>query len=211
MKVTKLTETTGPWGLRATPGEYDGMPPLDAFLFDRQPRALSPDRAAAAAYLVFGHLASGDFETPQWHAPALAQAMVDDTRPAWVQTHPVELYAKPLPIGRRAVRVGVEGLAGFDPPVNQSSDVYELRIMRSDHSNGARTTFASLEISSNAWLHAVGQGIERRLRLAIACGVLFAEDLEVDHLLIDRNIAPAPVLERLRRLTDAVRLGVEEV
>lgn len=210
MKVAKITEPTGSWGLRATVGDYDATPSLDTALFDRQPRALSPDRAAAVAYLLFGHLASGDFESPQWHSPALAQAIADDARPAWVQTRPVELYAKPLPIGRRAVRLGVEGLAGFEPSAVTVDDLYELRITRSDRSSGARTTFSSLEVSSNVWLHAVGQGIERRLRLAIACGVNYAEDLEADHLVINRGAAPAPLLERVRLLLDTVRLGIEE-
>lgn len=211
MKIAKITETTGPWGLQARPDEYDATPPLDRALFDRQPRALSPDRAALTSYLLFGHLASGRFETPQWHTPGLAQAMTTDSQPAWLQTQPVELYAKPHPLGRRAVRVGVEGVAGLEPPADSTGDRYELRIMRSDLSSGARTTFASLEVSSNVWLFTVGHAAERRLRVALACAVLFAEDLEADCVLIGRGAVSAPALERSRRLLDAVRLGVEEV
>lgn len=211
MKIVKVTEPTGLWGLRATLEHYDATPPLDTILFDRQPRALSPDRVALAAYLVFGHLASGRFETPQWHSPGLAQSLSDDARPAWLQTEPVELYAKPLPTGRRAVRVGVEGISELEPAADSTSDSYQLRIMRSDLSSGARTTFSSLEVSSNAWLLTVAQGAERRLRIVIACGVLFAEDLEADRFVVGRGTAPTAVLERIRRLLDAVRLGIDEV
>lgn len=210
MKITTTTEPTGSWGFRAEPGDYDATPSLDSVMFDRQPRVLSPDRAAAVAYLLFGHLVSGNFESPQWHTPALAQAIVDDAQPAWVQTQPVELYAKPLPTGRRAVRLGVEGVADFEPGPIQPGDGYDLRVMRSDRSSGARTTFASLEVSSNAWLHTVGQGVERRLRLAVACGVVYAEDLAADHFVVGHGAAPAPAIERVRRLLDTVRLGIEQ-
>lgn len=209
MKVVKATEPTGPWGLNATLEHYDGNPPFDRILFDRQPRALSPDRVGLAAYLVFGHLASGRFETPQWHSPGLAQAMAADAQPAWIQTQPVELYAKPLPIGRRSVRVSIEGVHGLEPRMDSTGDPYELRVMRSDLGSGARTTFTSLEVSSNAWLFTTGQGDERRLRVALACAVLFAEDLEADRFLVGPNM-PTPAVERVRHLLDAVRLGVDQ-
>lgn len=210
MKVVTITETTGSWGLQAQPEEYDATPSLDRVLFDRRPRTLSPDRVALASYLLFGHLASGRFQTPGWHTPGLAQAMAVDSLPVWVQTQPVELYAKAYPIGRRALRVRVEGVAGLDPP-EPSDGNHQLRLMRADRSSGARTTFTSLEVSSNAWLSTVGHGAERRLRVAVAAGVVFAEDLEADRLVIGRGAAPEDAVARTRNLLDAVRLGLEEV
>ncbi|MEO6511636.1 MAG: hypothetical protein ABIO16_11640 [Nocardioides sp.] len=209
MKVVVVTEPTGPWGLQAVVEHYDSTPTLERVVFDRQPRTLSPDRVALASYLLFGHLASGRLQMPQWHTPALAQAIAQDARPAWLQTEPVEFYAKPLPTGRLTVGVEVEGIAGFEPATCPTG-AYELRFMRSDRSSGARATFASLELSSNAWLLSVNASQEGRLRVALACAVLFAEDVEADRILIGHGLATKAVLARARRLLDAVRLGLEE-
>ncbi len=209
MKIVVVTEPTGPWGLQAVVEDYDSIPTLEKVVFDRQPRTLSPDRVALASYLLFGHLASGRLQTPQWHSPALAQAIAQDARPAWLQTEPVMFYAKPLPTGRLTVRVEVEGVAGFDPATCPKG-AHELRFMRSDRSSGARATFSSLELSSNAWLLSVNASPEGRLRVALACAVLFAEDVEADSILIGHGLAPQAAVIRARRLLDAVRLGLEE-
>ncbi len=126
-----------------------GAPTL---LLDRQPRTLSPDRVALAAYLAFDRYCSGRFEAPQWVSPALAEAISVDAAPTWIHAVPVELYAKGLPVGVRRMHLRLEGVPGYDVDADDPADT--LRVMRSDHSRGARMTFAGLEVSSNAWLHA---------------------------------------------------------
>jgi hypothetical protein len=208
VNISDVTLSTSVWGLRATPEDYDAFPPLGDLLFDRQPRVLSPDRFALAAYLAFGHHMSGRLESTQWVSPALAEAISVDAAPVWLHTVPVELYAKALPVGSRSVRVTVEGLDGFWPA--RRSTEPELVVMRSDLSRGARMTFTSLEVSSNAWLFATGRPAERRMRIAVACAVVFAEDLEMDRCVIPQGLVKADELTKLRQLTAAVRLDVGE-
>ena len=210
MKVEKNTSPTGQWGLRAVPEDYDGIPLIPLVQFDRQPRVLSPDRVALAGYLLFGPWMSGRYNSPQWHSPAVSQAMAGDCGPAWLQTEPVELYAKPLPKGRHRVRVHMEGTAFEEKPCGRSESGRALRFMRSDRSAGARLSFSALELSTNAWMLAVGQAPDRQLRVLVGCAVLFAEDMDIDEILICNALQPDEI-SSLGNLVGAARLGLAAV
>lgn len=210
MRVEKNTSPTGQWGLRAVAEDYDGTPPLPTVQFDRQPRTLSPDRVALASYLFFGPWMSGRYVSPQWHSPAMSQAMAQDASPAWLQTEPVELYAKALPKGRRTFAVSLEGADQIRDAVQEGAGTPSLRFMRSDLSSGARVRGSSLELSSNAWLLASGQSTERQLRVALGCAVLFAEDVDADEVVIGHSGSSAEVAS-LFDLVGASRLGLRLV
>lgn len=210
MKVEKHTSATGQWGLQASAEDYDGTPPLPIVQFDRQPRTLSPDRVALASYLFFGPWMSGRYTSPQWHSPAMSQAISRDAQPAWLQTEPVELYAKALPKGRRTFAVSLEGADGIHPSVDQCVGVPSLRFMRSDFSSGSRVIGSSLELSTNAWLLASGQSTARQLRIALGCAVLFAEDVDADEVVIGHVGTPLETAG-LFDLVGASRLGLRLV
>jgi hypothetical protein len=208
MIIETCTGETQTWALRALPEDYDAQPTLSEIQFDREPRVLSPDRVALASYLVFGDDVSGRLTTPQWLPPALAEAIAHDARPVWVHAVPVEFYARALPLGVRSARLVVEGIAGFESPAPPGG--VALSVMRSDLSRGARASFDSLEVSSNAWMFTLGASPRRRLRIAVACAVLYAEDLELDRCTIPRGVVRPRDLAEVRRLTDTVRFDVAE-
>lgn len=210
MRVEKHTSPTGQWGLQAFAEDYDGTPPLPIVQFDRQPRTLSPDRVALASYLFFGPWMSGRYTSPQWHSPALSQAISRDAHPAWLQTEPVELYAKALPKGRRSFSVSLQGADLTHDPLERDSQAPSLRFMRSDLSSGARVWGPSLELSTNAWLLASGQSVVRQLRVVLGCAVLFAEDVDADEVVIGHS-GPSPEVAGLFDLVGASRLGLRLV
>ena len=82
--------------------------------------------------------------------------------------------------------------------------------MRSDRSRGARVTFDSLDVSSNAWMFTLGASPRRRLRVAVACALLWAEDLELDRCTIPADLVDASDLAEVRLLTNTVRFDVAE-
>ena len=210
MKVTEVRGVTGSWGLAAQPEDYDGFPPLGRILFDREPHRASPDRVALASYLFFGKHASANFETPSWHSPALAQAMARDADPVWLQTKPVELYAMPLPMGRRSVVVSLEDVASVPSQVHSTTD-FELTFSRSDLSSGSRLSFDSMELSTNAWLSALDRSADERIRIVLGCGVLFAADVDGDELNVSRLGVSDAAAQSMIALLGAVRLGLRLV
>lgn len=209
MKVVEFHGRLGAWGLSADPEDYDALPPLTPVVFDRVPHQQSPDRVALASYLFYGHFSSGSFETPRWHSPALSQAMAVDAAPVWIQTRPVELYAKPLPIGRRRVFVEVEGISSSMGVRSAHSTDYRLSFFRSDRSSGARRSFDSLEVSTNAWVLSLGRRPDVALRIELGCGVLFAEEVEADSLVVNECGLDEQSVRSLQSLLGAVRLGLE--
>lgn len=208
MRVTVRHEESGSWALVAHPEDYDGHPPVSRIMFDREARMATPDRLALASYLFFGANASASFETPMWHSPALAQAMVEDAAPNWLQTRPVELYAKSITYGHRLVSVTLEGnTAEFGDTLSQSE--FELRFARSDRSSGSRFTFGSLELSTNAWLVSQGTKPDKMFKVTLGCGVLFAADVEADTLALAGEGVSENTERSARSLLGTVGLGLE--
>lgn len=212
MRIEKRTGTTGLWGLEAVPEDYDGLPPLRTVWFDRQPRQLSPDRVALASYLLFSRWISGRFAAPQPHSPALAQAISNDARPLWIQTEPVELYAKAIPDGQTSLRVIVEGTLQDELQLRDTDrGERTLRLGRSDKSAGTRMSFGSLELSTNAWLFGYGKDANTQLRVIAACAVLFCEDMNAHSCIVPLAGATGDSEHRLRALLSAVGLGLTVV
>lgn len=209
MRVEKTTSATGQWGLRATSEDYDGTPPLPVIQFDRQPRTLSPDRVALASFMFFNPWISGRYASPQWHSPALSQAMGRHVRPAWIQTEPVELYAKALPKGRRPLHVSMEDVPSLRSTSVRGCDS-SLKLTRSDRSVGARLSSAALELSTNAWMLTAGRGRRRQLEVVLACGLLYAEDLEADELIISSDVDDKDARD-FADLIGAARIGLRIV
>ncbi len=150
---------------------------------------------------------SGRYTSPQWHSPALSQSISRDAQPAWLQTEPVELYAKALPKGRRSIAIEIESDMVHSHGVGPAAGLHTLTFTRSDTSVGARMSSARLELSTNAWLLTVGSDVQRRARVALGCAVLFAEDLEADEVVLAHALDATQRTE-LQDLAGAARLGV---
>lgn len=200
MKIAQKSGELGWYGIGADVEDYDGTPPLATVWFDVRPRAVHPDRLALAGYLLFRPWLSGRIHTPYKHSPALAEAMARDAYPMWLQSEPVELYAKAQPIGAHPVRVSLNAQYPYDA-------VASLEVLRSDMGGGSNFFANHFSVGSNAWL--LGEGSPHdRVRVAAACGVLYSEDLGADALVIDDADVVGFNWSSLANLLSGVRLGL---
>lgn len=205
MKIKWVNNSLGQSGFKATAVEYDALLPVDTLWMDKAPQKMNPEREAIAAYLAFGEFASGEFELYRKMGPTTATAMVADSEPTQLFPQPIEYYPKPLPLGLRKGYVGVspdilgKDLDGIDAVI---------AVLPSDQWNGSMTSHKKLAVASNGFLiDALNRG-GIRARLAVA--VLFAEDLNIDSLLVPGDLVPDEQERKaLEDLLLACRLGLQ--
>lgn len=208
MKVSKVTGPLGRFGVTAEPEDYDGTPSIGTLWFDRQPRVLHHDRFLLGSYLAFGHCSAGRIDTGRLHSPALVEAIRHDAAPVWLQVPQVELYAKAIPRGSKMFHVDVEGLTVPGVP---KADGAVLAFNRSDNSVGASVSGSKISVPTNAHFFAAALGARERIRVALACGVLYAEELNIDAIELNVHVGEEVVRReegKLRDLLSTVGLGV---
>lgn len=184
MIVTWQSELHGPIGFHGDPEDYDGTPRLGDFWIDTAPKTRHWDRQAVAAYLIFGSVTGGRFQVPHKFSPAVATAMQRLSGVVPIIPEPIEYHPKALPAGERRLHILPDMPLPEEAlePVSQREGY--LSVVRSDRAAGALRLTNALTVASNAWLHA-----DHRTRLGswypfIACGALFAQDLEADSLVL---------------------------
>lgn len=206
MIITKVTSELGRFGVKVETENYDGAPAVSTLWFERQPRHLHHDRLLLAAYLAFGHHCAGRIATGKKHSPALAEAVGQDAAPVWLQVPDVELYAKPIPRGSRSASVEVPGLTS-PHAAGQSA---RLTFPRADLAVGTMWDRDEVFVPTNAAVVALGQPHRVALRVALACGVLHAEDYGIDAFIIRprEGEVSADESRRLVSLLSTVGLGL---
>jgi len=68
-----------------------------------------------------------------------------------------------------------------------------------------------MELSTNAWLSALGRGADERIRIVLGCGVLYAADVDGDTLNVSGFGVSDAAAESMSALLGAVRLGLRLV
>ncbi|WP_415296937.1 hypothetical protein [Cellulosimicrobium sp. SJTW-1] len=203
MEFKFSSEYVGTHGIKAYPGDYDGTPHLEGLWFERKPQSLNPDRLAAAAILAFGRYCSGPVKFPNKISPAMAGALVDYLSPIRAYPEPIEYYPKAIPEGSNRVRVRWTASESLDELERRPT----LQLVPSSEFSGAVGTRNSLIVASNARLmSALSTGREDVLTL-LAAGVVFAQDLSADTLVLDAEDSTRIV--RARPLLAAAGLGLE--
>lgn len=173
--------------------EYDATPPATAFTVDGFPRSLNANREAIALYLIFGHWAGEEFETPFPFSPHVAEAMIRDFRPARLLPRPIEYYPKGLPIGSKLI----ECESG-----RPSHKINTFTDLGADQWNGSVRSHSSLSVATNSF---VFKRHEEDIRPMLGSAVLFSENLGADILQVSTRLEPEK-LERLTQLLASVRL-----
>jgi hypothetical protein len=200
---------SGRWGVRAVPEAYDAVPHLDTLLMDGSPLQLNHDRLAVAAALTFGRYVSGSLELAKACSPATAAAIARYLAPAHATVTPVTLEPRALPIGA-GVCIAADEDDEFVAPKNArgARRVFVLRGLRSDRFAGSLATMESLDIATNAWLHArPGDGALQLRASSVAVAVLYAETLQVDEIAVPPLACQESDVKRVRDLLGSARLG----
>lgn len=194
--------TLGP-GITAQPEEYDAIPPLKTLQVGALPRQLSPDREAISIYLAFGHWTSGHLKFPRSLSPETAEAIEADSMPARIRTDLIEYAAREVPTGNR------QTLLGFTAGETMQHSP-TLSVIDNINSREFIQKTSSLTVSSNAFAFDRMDSQEHfsiRARLAVA--VLFAEDADVESLVLN-TVKPAnDELSRLRALLAVTNIGLD--
>lgn len=197
MIIHAQTNNAAQFGLWATLSDYDGTPPAEALLLDHKPTHSNPDRVAVAAYLAFGRWCGGELTLPSKISPATASAIAFDAHPLHTLCQPIEYYPKALPIGQHRITLSL-GL----PIDDERPTICDLPAHRW---NGSLRSLSSVAVGSNSFLF---RQSENDVRPILAVGLLFAEDVSADVLILETAVEPSE-LTRLRALLSAVRLGLE--
>lgn len=190
--------------LRCIPEEYDATPPVSELYLDCVPVALNPERLAIAAYLAFGHWASGDFQLPRKLGPNTAAAIERDLSHVSIRPGPIEYYPKPLEVGIRDIDVSIgNGIADTRSP-------YTINIYESSGWNGALRSLNSISVSSNAFaIDAARPTTHQSIRAQLAVAVMLAAELSADRLVVnDTCNIQASERRQIESLLLASRLGI---
>lgn len=192
MKFEWFSYRSGQEGIQATPGEYDGTPPIDSLLVDQvTDKPIHDGRFAAAAVLAFGGYISGVVETPDRPVSVgLSEEIGDFLAPFVRHVVPVHFHQKKTPTGYSTLAVArdyddLEKLKeGF------TERTVNLIVRRSDTFAGSIYNKTALEVSSNAFLIralAQAQGVQCCYpELAVA--VLLADDLGCNKILVSEEL-----------------------
>lgn len=210
MRFSWITDDhAGRTGIRAEPGRYDAIPVLDSLLIDGAPLPTNDDRFAVAATLTFGRYVSGCLELPQPCSPATAAAIARYLAPVTATVGPVTLEPRALPMGT-GVCVSLEQDDPFEarPRTAGAQRTFVLRSLRSDRYAGSLAGDTSLDVATNAWLHArpYDRPLEARAAL-LAIAVLHADSLQIDEIVVRDGGFTSVEVARVRDLLAASRLG----
>lgn len=197
MKIQQKYGPGGRYQLVATLGDYDGYPPVEGLIVDHPPRVQNPEHLGMACYLAFGNWSGGELQLPVKVGPATAEAMMRDAARSGIGLHPapIEYYPKPLPIGTQEMRLS-RSLEGASLP-----GIYDVRI---DEWSGSLRSHTSAIVPSNSFLFD-SRGSSLRAHLAV--GVLFANDVQADEIVLEEEVSRGE-RDRLASLLSAVRLGM---
>lgn len=182
MKFTWERESpTGSCALTATPGDYDGHPMPAVLSTDIVPRAVSPDRLAAAFVLAFHRFVSGEVSFPYEIHPEVASAINEFMKPTTVFISGIDFKAAIIPSGANTFAINPRGKYsvirswnGFD-----SERVIELNFPSVTESYSHNFHDDVLTVPTNASAVCVeGSELENVLPY-IAATVLLCEDFDI--------------------------------
>lgn len=198
MKFTRVTNNSGQFTLTVERDGYDAFPPVMEFTADHAPKFKNPEREAIASTLLFGPWVGGEFEYVQKIGPNTVAEIRRFCEPLNVSCQPMEYYPKHLPQGNERATLSNElGVQASRYIVDLPSDKY----------NGAIRTHHALAVATNSFMlkqHSAD------MRPSLAVAVLFAEDFNVDTLVVNAGLDQAE-LQRYQALLSAARLGLEVV
>jgi hypothetical protein len=198
MKIERKLGLGGRYQLVSVLGEYDAHPPVDRLIVDHPPRVENAELIGMACYLAFGRWCGGELQLPVKVGPATANAMMRDAAVSGVSLlpSPIEYYPKPLPLGVREVRLSRM------LRIDSAAAVYDVRV---DQWAGSLRSHTSVVVPSNSFLL---DGMAGNVRASLAVALLFANDVQVDSLVIEEHV-PEDEKDKLAALLSAVRIGVK--
>lgn len=201
---------TGQYELAGTPGEYDGVPPVEALSTDRGPLIIQNDVLALAGFLAFAPYCSGPVSLPRSVAPELAQAMQGFLHPVWVQVTPVEFEPHKAPQGEGFAYLSTEaGAESLLPNVWGQPRNVTIRVLDSSRWNGSLLATDQLLVGSNASI--IGSlGPKKYAPLAaIGAGLLYMESFRCSTLVVpDDFVTDDDVWHRLSSLVHACKYAL---
>lgn len=198
MKFFRITNNSGQFTLTVERDGYDAFPPVPEFTADQAPRLRNPEREAVASTLLFSPWVGGEFEFVQKIGPNTVAEIRNFCEPMNVNCQPMEYYPKHLPLGQETATVSNEiGSHGSRYIVDLPSDKY----------NGAIRTHHALTVATNSFMLKQSSA---DIRPSLGVAVLFAEDFNVDTLVVNAGFSEKE-LRRYQALLSAVRLGLEDV
>lgn len=195
MKFLNGINSSGQYSITFERSEYDAFPPVTELTLDARPEFQNPEREAVASVLLFGKFCGGDFQFSQNVGPATASAIRRFCFPLDVSVAPLEYYPKPLPIGTKSIVLSETLMLG-----NKAQIVN----LPSDKFNGGFRSHDSLVVASNSFM--LKKDLNDFLP-SLGIAVLFAEDFEVDEIIVKENVGDTE-FERCRALLSVIRLGL---
>lgn len=196
MKFTRVTNNSGQFTLIVERDGYDAFPPVMEFTADHAPKFKNPEREAIASTLLFGPWVGGEFEYVQKIGPNTVAEIRRFCEPLNVSCQPMEFYPKPLPLGHETAELSNE------PGSHTSRFIIDLP---SDKYNGAVRTHHGLAVATNSFML---KQTENDFRPSLGVAVLFAEDFDVDTIVL-RSSVELGLLTRYQALLSACRLGIK--
>ncbi|MHA7274495.1 hypothetical protein ACX80Z_13795 [Arthrobacter sp. TMT4-20] len=207
MKVRIIEDETGRFGVEGETGEYDSFLPVQTLWIDRAPIVISPDRLAIAAALLFQNGASGELVFESEIAPATGKAIQDFLAPASVAINPVNLSPMALPQGSNRFIVTTPEFTNHYSTSRKLASNITLDIRRSDQWAGSVRSMSNLMVASNAWIFSEANQVDV-MCVYLAVAILFAEELDIDEVVLPGPKQIIFTSDRISRLVGATRLGV---
>lgn len=211
MKIEwRSRSATGQFNFQATPGEYDGVPPIDRLSFDRGPLIVQDDVLALAGFLAFAPYCSGPVSLPRSVSAELAREMQRFLDPVWVQATPVEFEARRAPQGDGFAYLSTEpGIGAVLPNVWGQPRNVTFRLLDSSEWTGSLMTSDQLHVGSNATV--LGKLGPRQYAAlpSVGAALLYMESFKCSTLVLpDDMILDARVWERLSSLIHACKYSL---
>lgn len=198
MKFTQKTNPLGQFSLGWERTEYDAFPPAEAFTADHAPLTIHPDRRAVALTLLFSPWVGDEMTFPGRISPNTAYEIRSFTNSVCSSIGPIEYYPKGLPIGAHPGLVS-NHLNGMNELMSPA--IYDLP---NHEFNGALRSMKAVALGTNSFMFKRHEG---DIIPSIGVGVLFAEDLGLDEIMVNADLGETH-LASLRRLLSSVRLGL---
>ena len=179
-------DVTGRFRMEATPEAYDGVPPIDVLLMDRDMPQVNNDLLGISSVLAFGEYCEGRLELPRTVSPEAASAIEEFLEPARVRVSDVEYEPFANSLGEGYLYLDLEGILQIPAPnILGTERVAAVSVLNSAAFSGALASMDGVALGSNAAVLGKLCQSESSFLPSLAVAVLFAESLRARTIVVE--------------------------
>ena len=201
----------GRFRLEATPGPYDGVPPINALLLESEPLYVHDDVLAVVSILLFGGYCGGELNLPRQVSPEVASAIQRYCEPAWVSVAPINFEPRGNLTGDGSLFLSSE-LSEFRPR-SLWGEPRISTIISLDSGDFAGSLASSDGLITNSNAAAIGQyaGTGSILAAHVAVALMYAETYFARRIIVSDTLVQgvrSSDLGRVQRLLESCKVSL---